>query len=75
MLKKSKKTAELEDIGFSGVIINLDETVRQPDQDELQLMDELDEEWVEIWCKMVNKSRTQKNERHAVTEKRKKATH
>lgn len=60
MMKKSKKTAELEDIVLPAIIVSLDETVGPPDQDELQLMDELQKEWVEGWCKEVNKSRTKK---------------
>jgi hypothetical protein len=47
---KKPKTAESDSDVFQGAIVRLENpSVAMVDQDELQLMDECDEEWVRAW--------------------------
>ena len=60
-MDKSKKTEELEDTYFRGVVIRIGElSAEVVDQDALQLMDESDKKWVYAWSKEVKRNRKRK---------------
>jgi hypothetical protein len=64
-MKKSIRTLELEGDVFRGVVVHLDELVVTVDPDRLQLMDELNEDWVSAWRKEVKKVGQKKRDKKA----------
>lgn len=59
-MKKSNKSAERESVVFPRVVVGLTESVQTVDQDKLQVMDELNKEWVQAWRKEFDSDRMQK---------------
>ena len=54
-MKKRKRTVQGDSVVLQPVIVQIGESAEIVDQDELQLKDELDKEWVQTWLKEVNR--------------------
>jgi len=54
-MKKRKRTAQGDSVVLQPVIVQIGESAEIVDQDELQLKDELNKEWVRAWRKEVNR--------------------
>jgi len=54
-MKKRRKTAQGDSVVLQSVIVQIGESAEIVDQDEFQLKDELNKEWVQAWLKEVNR--------------------
>jgi len=71
-MKKRKGTVQGDSVVLQPVIVQIGESAEIVDQDELQLKDELNKEWVRAWCKEVNKKNIKPNKRARKTKKSRK---
>jgi len=67
-MRKRKGTAQSVSVVLQPVIVQIGELVEIVDPDELQLKDELNKEWVQAWCKEVNKRNSKLHKRARKTQ-------
>jgi hypothetical protein len=62
-MKKRSRTAQGNSVVLQPMIVKIGESAEIVDQDELQLKDELDKEWVQAWCKEIDKNHNNRQQK------------